>query len=100
MVEGEEHKLEELQDDTGALNVLFKGVMPNTPTSTVGAWNTEIQVSLVMVSRQETCGAQVTDGEVDVLACAGGMDCLGERPVGGLGMSLEVRTSRSRRCSR
>ncbi len=34
-------------------------------------------MSLIVVSRQETCGAWVTDGEVDFLACAGGMDCPG-----------------------
>ncbi len=77
MVEGEEREVEEMQDDTGTLDMLFKGVMPNTPTSTVNAWNMEIGVSLIVVSRQETCGAWVMDGEVDFLACAGGMDCLG-----------------------
>jgi hypothetical protein len=52
--------------------------MPDTPTSTVDAWNLEIRVSLIVVSRQETCEARVMDGEVDFLACAGGMDCPGE----------------------
>jgi hypothetical protein len=45
--------------------------MPDTPMSTVDAWNDNVRVSLVVVDKRETCGARLTDGEVDFLACAG-----------------------------
>ena len=47
MVEGEEHLAEVVeQEDTGALVGPVRGVMPDTPTSTVDAWNAEVGVSL------------------------------------------------------
>ncbi len=66
MVEREEWQVEEEQDKTGGLDLLFWGVMPDTSTSTADAWNAEVQVSLVEVSKQETCGARVTGGKVDL----------------------------------
>jgi len=47
MVEGEERLAEVVeQEDTGALVGPVRGVMPDTPTSTVDAWNAEVGVSL------------------------------------------------------
>jgi len=74
MVEGEEPLAEVEQEDTGALVGPVRGVMPDTPTSTVDAWNVEVGVSLVVVSKRETCAARLGDGEVDFLACAGPLD--------------------------
>ncbi len=51
--------------------------MPDTPTEAVTAWNMEALVALVVVSKGEICGARVSDGEVDFLACAGTVDCPG-----------------------
>ena len=77
MVEGEERLAEVEQEDTGALVGPVWGVMPDTPTSTVDAWNAEVRVSLVVVSKRETCAARLGNGEVDFLACAGPLDRLG-----------------------
>ena len=73
MVEGDE-RLVEVEQDTGALAGPVWGVMPDTLTSTVDAWNAEVGVSLVVVSKRETCAARLVDGEVDFLACAGPLD--------------------------
>jgi hypothetical protein len=51
-----------------------KSVSSDTPMATVGAWNVMDRVALLLVSRDEICGAWVTDGEVDFLACAGTLD--------------------------
>jgi hypothetical protein len=48
--------------------------MPDTPVATADVWNAEVGVLLVTVSKQETCGARLMDGEVNFLACAGPMD--------------------------
>ena len=57
-------------------------LMPDTPVSTLDAWNAKVPVSLVLVSKTLTCGARISDGEVDFLACAGA----NERPgLGGCG---------------
>ena len=74
MVEGEERLVEVEQEDTGALVGPVRGVMPDTPTLTVDAWNAEVGVLLVVVSKRETCAARLGDGEVDFLACAGPLD--------------------------
>jgi hypothetical protein len=74
MVKGEEREEGVKQDDTGALMGTPRGVMPDTPTSTVYAWNDNVQVSLVVVNKRETCRARLMDGEVDFLACAGPME--------------------------
>ncbi len=50
------------------------GVMPDTSTSKVDAWNAELGVSLVVVSKRETCAARLGDDEVDFLACTGPLD--------------------------
>jgi hypothetical protein len=78
MVEGEEHLAEIEQEDTGALVWPVRGVMPDTPTSMVDVWNAEVGVSLVVVSKLETCAARLGDGAMDFLACAGPL----ERPGG------------------
>ncbi len=54
-----------------------RAVMPDTPMATVDAWNAEVEVLLVTVSKRETCGARLTDGKVNFLACAGPMDQVG-----------------------
>ncbi len=78
MVEGEEHLAEVVeQEDTGALVGPVQGVMPDTPILMVDAWNVEVGVSLVVVSKRETCAARLRDGEVDFLACAGPLDWSG-----------------------
>ena len=46
MVEGEERLAEVVEQETGALVGPVRGVMPDTPTSTVDAWNAEVGVSL------------------------------------------------------
>ena len=75
MVEGEERLAEVVeQEDTGALVGSVRGVMPDTPMLTVDAWIAEVGVSLVVVSKLETCAARLGDGEVDFLACAGPLD--------------------------
>jgi hypothetical protein len=73
LVEGEEQQVEESQEDTGVLVSLPRGVMSGTPKATIDAWNVDVGVTLVAVSKRKTCGARVTDGEVDFLACAGPM---------------------------
>jgi hypothetical protein len=40
----------------------------------VNAWNADVGVTLVAVSKRKTCGASVMDGDGDFLACAGAMD--------------------------
>jgi hypothetical protein len=75
---------EEQETDQGRKGALPKSsaVMPDTPLSTVDAWNAEVPVALVVVSKSLTCGARISDGEVDFLACAGAT----ERPgLGGCG---------------
>ena len=74
MVEGEERLAEVVEQEIGALVGPVRVVMPDTPTSTVDAWNAEVGVSLVVVSKHETCAARLGDGEVDFLACAGPLD--------------------------
>ena len=71
MVEGEERLAEVVEQEIGALVGPVRVVMPDTPTSTADAWNAEVGVSLVVVSKHETCAARLRDGEVDFLACAG-----------------------------
>jgi hypothetical protein len=73
-VEGKDCKAEEKQEDTGALVPLPWGVMSDTSKAMVDTWNVDVGVTLVAVSKRKTCGARVTDGEVDFLACAGPMD--------------------------
>jgi hypothetical protein len=77
LVKGEDRQEEEKQEETSALVLLPRGVMSDTPRLMVDAWNTDVAVTLVAVSKCETCGARVMDGEVDFLACAGAMDWLG-----------------------
>jgi hypothetical protein len=74
LVEGEERQAEEKQEDTSALVPLPQGDMSDTPKAMVDVWNVDVGVTLVAVSKRKTCGARVTDGEVDFLACAGPMD--------------------------
>jgi hypothetical protein len=62
----------------GAQGVLSpKSVSLDTPMATVDAWNVTDRVALLLVSKDEICGARVMDGEVKFLACAGALDCPG-----------------------
>ena len=54
---------------TGGLSP--KSVSPDTPVAMVEAWNAVDWVQLVLVSKTKICGARVSDGEVNLLACAG-----------------------------
>ena len=54
MVDGEERLAEVEQEDTGALVGPVRGVMPDTPTSTVVAWNAEVGVLLVVKNKITT----------------------------------------------
>ncbi len=70
LVEAEEEQQAEILEDSGALgSTTPRGVIPGTPTSTTDAWNADVGVSLVVVSN--TCGARVSEGEVDFVACKG-----------------------------
>ena len=71
LVEDEVPGGEDEQEDTGTLFETPRAVRPDTPVATVDAWNAEVGVSLVLVSKIKTCGARVSGGEVDFLACAG-----------------------------
>ncbi len=90
---------EEQETDRGRKDALPKSLalMPDTPLSTVNAWNAKVPVALVVVSKSLTCGARISDGEVDFLACAGAM----ERPgLGGCGWTtheLGRKASKKRR---
>ncbi len=74
---GEEH--------AGMLTRFPRAVMPNTLLAMLDAWNAEVGVSLIVVSKSKTCGAWVSDDEVDFLACAGTIDCPGG---GGCGWTM------------
>jgi hypothetical protein len=75
-VEGEDEarRPQELQDREEPGTLSPKAISPDTPAAIVVAWNVDARVALVLVSKNEICGAQVTDGEVDFLACAGDLD--------------------------
>jgi hypothetical protein len=82
MIENEEGKVVDLeacrqQEASGALTPRGVSVMPDMPTEAVTAWNADVMVALIAVSKAEICGARVGDGEVDFLACAGPVDCTG-----------------------
>ena len=51
-----------------------KAVNSDTPVAVVETWNSDVRVALVLVSKDEICGARVSDGEVDFLACAGPLE--------------------------
>ncbi len=72
MVEGKgQEQGGELEESGALVGASPRGVMPGTPMSTVDAWNADVGVSLIVVSKQANCGAQVSEGDVDYLACAG-----------------------------
>ena len=78
LVEAEEEQQAEVFKDSGALgSTTPQGLMPGTPTSTIDAWNADVGVLLVVVNKGDTCGARVSEGEVDFLACAGPTECHG-----------------------
>jgi hypothetical protein len=77
LVEGEDGQAEMGEEHAGTLTGSPRAVMPDTPVVMVNAWNAEVGVSLIVVSKSKTCGARVSDGEVDFIACAGAMDCPG-----------------------
>ena len=66
LVEAEEEQQAETLKDSGALgSTTQRGFIPGTPTLTIDAWNADVGVLLVVVSKSETCGAQVSEEEVD-----------------------------------
>ena len=71
LVKDEVPRGEDEEEDTGTLIENPRAVMPDTLVATVDAWNAEVGVSLVVVSKIKTCGARVSGGDVDFLACAG-----------------------------
>jgi hypothetical protein len=77
LVEGEDQQVETGEEHAGKLTKSPRAVIPDTPVTMADAWNGEVEVLLVVVSTSKTCGARVSDGEVDFLACAGAMDPLG-----------------------
>ncbi len=74
MVDLEAHQQ---QEASGASTPRGVSVMPDTSTEAVTAWNADVTVALIALSKAEICGARVGDGEVDFLACAGPVDCPG-----------------------
>ena len=53
-------------EQSGAQGALSpKSVSSDTPKATVDAWNGADCVALLLVAKDEICGAQVTDGEVN-----------------------------------
>ena len=72
LVEGEgKDQGADLEDEGALMGASPRGVMPGTPMSTIDAWNADVGVSLIVVSKQGTCGARVSEGDIDFLACAG-----------------------------
>ena len=58
LVEAEEEQQAEVLEDSGALgSTTPRGVMPGTPTLTIDVGNADVGVSLVVVSKGDTCGA-------------------------------------------
>jgi hypothetical protein len=64
-------------EESGALTPRGVTVMPDAPTEAVNAWNRETLVTLLLVTKDEICGAQVGDGEVDFLAYVKKLDWVG-----------------------
>ncbi len=62
------------QEASGASTPRGVSVMPDMPTEAVTAWNADVMVALIAVSKAEICGAGVGDREVDFLACVGPVD--------------------------
>jgi hypothetical protein len=78
LVEAEEEQQAKVLKDSGALgSTTPRGVIPGTPTSTIDAWNADVGVSLVVASKGDKCGARVSEGEVNFLACTGPNECQG-----------------------
>jgi hypothetical protein len=77
LVEEEDQQVETGEKHAGTLTGSPREVIPDTPVAMVDAWNAEVGVSLIVVSKSKNCGARVLDGKVDFLACAGAMDCPG-----------------------
>ena len=72
MVEDEGKDREaDLEDEGALMGSSPRGLMPGTPMSTIDAWNSDVGVSLIVVSKLGTCGARVSEGDIDFLACAG-----------------------------
>ncbi len=78
LVEEELEDCQECKPQGGSRGGLSpKSVSPDTPVATVEAWNAVDWVQLVLVSKTEICGVGVSDREVNFLACAGALDCVG-----------------------
>jgi hypothetical protein len=63
------------KDDRRALSP--KSISSSTPVAAIEAWNVQEHVQLLLVCKMEVCGAQVSDGGVNILACAGALDRVG-----------------------
>jgi hypothetical protein len=79
MIKNKEGKVADLEarrqlEASGASIPRGVSVMPDTPMEAVAAWNADVTVALIAVSKAEICGARVGDGEVDFLTCAGPVD--------------------------
>ncbi len=78
MIEGEgKDQGVDLEDEGALMGASPRGVMPGTPMSTIDAWNSDVGVSLIVVSKQGNCGARVSEGDIDFLACAGATERAG-----------------------
>ena len=64
-------------EESGALTPRGATVMLDTPTEGVNAWNRDTLVTLLLVTKDEICGARVGNGEVDFLTCAKKLDRVG-----------------------
>ena len=74
-VEGELEQVRGEEGGDGGSGALSpKAVNSDTPVAVVETWNSDVRVALVLVSKDEICGARVSDGEVDFHACAGALD--------------------------
>ena len=65
------------QADERGMSFSPKSVSADTPVAAIEAWNLDDRVLLLLLCKSEICGARVSDGEVDFLACAGALDCVG-----------------------
>ena len=64
-------------EESGALTPRGIAAMPAMPTEAMNAWNRDTLVTLLLVTKDEICGARVGNSEVDFLACAKKLDRVG-----------------------
>jgi hypothetical protein len=100
-VEGELEQVRGEEGGDGGSGALSpKAVNSDTPVAVVETWNSDVRVALVLVSKDEICGARVSDGEVDFHACAGASIGRVEPPVDGPRTRLMEKTPRGAKSSR